>query len=137
MQFRKKQSKQMTMDITPLIDVIFLLLIFFMVSTTFITAPGIHINLPTVSAKLQPEKKKSFEVSISEKNRFFFDGKSIKKRDLKKALIQAKKEGWTGSLIIRADGKVQHQQVVFVMDIAKQVNIHKLSIATQPRREEH
>lgn len=125
----------MSIDITPLVDVIFLLLIFFMVSTTFITAPGIHINLPTVSAKLKAEKKKSFEVSINEKNQFYFNGKSIKKRYLKNALIKAKKEGWTGSLLIRADGRVQHQQVVFVMDIAKQVNINKLSIATQPKRE--
>jgi len=135
MQFRKKKSKQMSIDVTPLIDVIFLLLIFFMVSTTFITAPGIHIDLPTVSAKLKAEKIKSFEVSINRKNRFFFNGKSIKKKYLKSALIKAKKEGWKGSLIIRADGKVQHQQVVFVMDIAKQVNISKLSIATQPKRE--
>ncbi|MCP4750346.1 MAG: biopolymer transporter ExbD [Proteobacteria bacterium] len=134
MQFKKKQPKRLSIDITPLIDVIFLLLIFFMVSTTFITAPGIHVNLPTVSTKPKPTKQKSLEVSITSKNQIFLNGKSIKKHRLQKALARSKKETGRSTLIIRADGKVQHQLVVFVMDAAKQTGIGKLSIATKQKR---
>lgn len=116
---------------TPLIDVIFLLLIFFMVSTTFITSPGIHVNLPEASVKSKTDKPESLEVIITDKNRIFLNGKAVSRNKLKTSLAAAGKKTGFKKLIIRADGKVQHENVVFVMDTAKQVGLHKLSIATK------
>mgnify|MGYP003968711965 FL=1 len=132
MQFRKRKTPHLNIDITPLIDVIFLLLIFLMISTTFINATGIQIELPTTISKPKPQKQKSLEIAITAKQQIFFNGRPIKQKQLKKALIKAKQSYTQNGLIIRADGKVQHRLVVFVMDTAKQAGIHKFSIATRP-----
>jgi biopolymer transport protein ExbD len=131
MQFRKRKARSTLIDITALIDVIFLLLIFFMISTTFITAPGIHVNLPTADSQPKPERQKPLEVTITEKNQFFLDGRAVEKADLRTALATAPGRNEATALIIKADGKVHHQIVVDVMDAAKQVGIHQLSIATR------
>ncbi len=133
MQFKKRISKKLSLDITPLIDVIFLLLIFFMVSTTFITSPGIHVNLPQGSSKAKTDKPESLEVVITEKHKYFLNGKAIKRDRLKTALATAQKKTSFKQLIIRADGKVRHEEVVYVMDTAKQVGLQKLSIAIKPK----
>jgi biopolymer transport protein ExbD len=132
MQFRKRRSSPLNIDITPLIDVIFLLLIFFMISTTFINTTGIQIELPTTVSQPKPEKQKTLEIAITAQQQFFFNGQPIKQKQLKSALVKAKQGISQNGLIIRADGKVQHRWVVFVMDTAKQAGIHKFSIATRP-----
>jgi len=131
MQFRRHKAKASLIDVTPLIDVIFLLLIFFMVSTTFITAPGIHVNLPTASSKTVPDQKKPLEFIITEDNKLYLNGRTVAKPQLKAELAAAREKSSETALVIKADGKVPHQLVVDVMDAAKQVGIHKLSIATR------
>jgi biopolymer transport protein ExbD len=131
MKFKKRNNKRIGMDITPLIDVIFLLLIFFMVSTTFITSPGIHVNLPEASVKAKTDKPESLEVVITDKSQIFLNGKAIRKNKLKAHLATARKNTGFDKLIIRADGKVKHEEVVFIMDMANQAGLHKLSIATK------
>lgn len=135
MQFRKRKSNSIGIDITPLIDVIFLLLIFFMISTTFISATGIRIDLPTATSNPNRGKQKTLEVAITAKHKLYFGGQPIRRSQLKNALIKAKKNSSDGGLIIRADGKAQHKIVVFVMDVAKQAGIHKFSIATKQAKE--
>lgn len=135
MNFKKRNNtKKIGLDITPLIDVIFLLLIFFMVSTTFITSPGIHVNLPQASSKIKKDKPESLEVVITNKNKFYLNGKELKKAKLKSALVTLQKKTKFQTAVIRADGKVRHEEVVFVMDTAKQAGLHKLSIAVQPKQ---
>ncbi|MBU2514492.1 biopolymer transporter ExbD [bacterium] len=136
MQFKKRNTKRLNLDITPLIDVIFLLLIFFMVSTTFITSPGIHINLPQATAKTNTDKPKSLEIAINETHKYFLNGKEIKKAVLKSELAAAKKITEFEQLIIRADGKVRHEEVVYVMDTANQIGLHKISIAIKPKSDD-
>jgi biopolymer transport protein ExbD len=134
MQFKKKHVRRMSMDITPLIDVVFLLLIFLLLSTTFISSPGIHINLPSAAIKQKSDKQKSLEISITKDDKLYIFGKIIKKNNLIQELSNQKHQLNSQTLIIRADGKVEHQLVVFVMDSAKQAGIKKLSIATQPKK---
>lgn len=135
MQFRKKKKNGVTIDITPLIDVIFLLLIFFMISTTFINATGIQIDLPTTTSKPNPGKQNPLEVAITDKHQIYFSGKPVRRNQLKDILIKARKNSSQGSLVIRADGKAQHKIVVFVMDTAKRAGINKFSIATRQEQE--
>lgn len=135
MQFRKRNQRNVSIDITPLIDVIFLLLIFFMISTTFINATGIQIELPTTVSKPNTGKDEMIEVTITDQHQLMLGSQPIRKRALKNALIAARKASKKGSLVIRADGKAQHKVVVFVMDTAKQAGIHRFSIATRQERE--
>lgn len=119
---------------TPLIDVVFLLLIFFMISTTFITNPGIKVQLPLASSK-STINTKPIEVVITRENRIFLDGKSLSLERLQETIIQKKRGSIKDQvLILKADGQVQHRLVVNVLDIAKQAGIKKLSIATEPKR---
>ncbi len=136
MRFKKRDAKRLNLDITPLIDVIFLLLIFFMVSTTFVTSPGIHVNLPKASTQAKIKKPKSIEITITDKSRIFLNGQLVKKQKLKASLAATRKETGQNNLVIMADGKVVHELVVFVMDSANQVGIQKLSIATAPKKPE-
>ena len=131
MRFKKREAKRLSLEITPLIDVIFLLLIFFMISTTFISTPRIEVNLPKASAKATSDPPKAIEITITRKHAIFIDGKRIKKEDVQQTLTRRKQKTKQDSLIIRADGQVQHQVVIFVMDAAKKASIHKLSIATR------
>ena len=135
MQFKRRTIKrtQLSLDITPLIDVIFLLLIFFMISTTFIMNPGIKINLPEANAKAKSEKPKYIELVITKKSEYYVNNKKFARNNLKSALSAVKKQTKLDNLVIKADGKVRHEEVVFAMDQAKQVGLKKLSIATQPK----
>lgn len=136
MQFRKKtKQNNAVIDITALIDVIFLLLIFFMISTTFINATGIKIELPTTTAKPAAGKPQTLEVAISAQHEIYFSGKQIRRNQLKNALIEARKKSDQSSLVIRADGNAQHKVVVFVMDTARQAGLNKFSIATRQEKE--
>ncbi len=135
MQFRKRKTNNVNIDITALIDVIFLLLIFFMISTTFINATGIRIDLPTAASNPSSREQKTLEIAITAKHQIFFKGQLIKRNQLKNALIKAKRNPSKGSLVIRADGNAQHKIIVFVMDTAKQAGIHKFSIATRQEKE--
>ncbi len=130
MRFRKIRSKQLSLDITPLIDVIFLLLIFFMISTTFISYNEIKIKLPVAVTKATEDHIKPLEVTITKNNRIFINSKLIDSKQLRKALENAKMEQKQNKLVIRADGQVRHENIVFVMDTAKLAGIEKLSIAT-------
>ncbi len=103
-----------------------------MISTTFITSTGIQIELPTTISQPKPEKQKALEIAITAQQQLYFNGQPIKQKQLKNALLKAKQSGTSKGLTIRADGKVQHRLVVFVMDTAKQAGIHKFSIATRP-----
>ena len=130
MQFRKKRSKQLSLDITPLIDVIFLLLIFFMISTTFISYNEIKIKLPEAATRTDMEPVKPLEVTIARSGGIFIDNQRIPPEKLKETLNAARKKSRRSTLVIRADGRVPHKNVVRVMDIAKMAGIEKLSIAT-------
>ena len=130
MRFRKKQPRHLHLDITPLVDVIFLLLIFFMISTTFISYSEIRVKLPKAVTKTEQETAKPLEVTITKSGRLFIDDRPIPAEKLQEAFQRAKGKSRQSTLVIRADGQALHKNVVFVMDTAKTAGIDKLSIAT-------
>jgi len=135
MRFRRAPKAKLGIDMTPLIDVVFLLLIFFMVSTTFVANPGIKVNLPTASSQPISEKPETLEVTLTKGNRVYLNGQEVDLKNLKSGLSTLAEGKTPPGLLIRADGDVPHRQVVTVMDQAHQVGITQLSIATtQPER---
>jgi len=131
MRFRRNQKPKLGIELTPLIDVVFLLLIFFMVSTTFVANPGIKVNLPEASSRPVSEKPETIEITLTKEKRVYLGGQEVALEGLKSGLAErVKQQGEAPSLLIRADGEVAHAQVVFVMDQAYQVGISQLSIAT-------
>ncbi len=121
-------------DMTPMIDVVFLLLIFFMISTTFIKdTPGIKITLPEATADEIKTEKTKIRLTISDKGDIYIDDEKIPMEALGNIFTNAAKEAKESIVIISADESASHGTVVKVMDIAKHSGITRLAIETQAK----
>lgn len=133
MNLRPQRADIPEVNLTPLIDVVFLLLIFFMVSTTFKRDAELTVELPEASTPPSAEQKQALEVVIDAEGRYFIDDKELVKTDVSAVmneLMQATRDHKDRPLIIRADARAPHQAVVTVMDAAGQAGILHMSIAT-------
>ncbi len=134
MNLRKFERQEPDVNLTPLIDVVFLLLIFFMVSTTFTRESQISVDLPQSTAKPVETDQTTIEVTIDAQGHYYVNQQLVvnKKLDtLKRALQIAVGDNKNPALIINADAKTTHQSVVTAMDAARQLGIVHLSLATQ------
>jgi len=136
MQFRRSRKDDARIDITPLVDMVFLLLIFFMLSTTFIVTPGIKVNLPHSSAEKVSQEKQEIQVVITEDNRILVEGVLVDAGELAQRFVGVGRKAPQTLVIIKADAKALHGTVVEVMDIAKESGLNRLAIATQPKEKE-
>ncbi len=135
MNFRKSNRRETAqLDMTPLVDVVFNLLIFFMLSTTFVTTPGIKINLPEASSKELKVQEKEVRVALTKEGKIYLNRKLVSLDDVRKILKQKARINPKMLVIIQADAQVTHGKVVQIMDIAKTAGLNKLAIATRPRR---
>jgi len=133
--FRSKKREDVSVDLTPLIDVVFLLLIFFMVSTTFTKETHLEIDLPESSAEASSsDPVEIIEIVVSSSGSYSLNGKSLinNQLDTLKRAIQKESKGDTQlPMIITADATVAHEYVVRAMDAAGQLGFSKLSITTK------
>jgi biopolymer transport protein ExbD len=130
---RTEKKESPDINLTPLIDVVFLLLIFFMVSTTFKRDAELKIELPEASAKPTQVKTKPLEVVIDAKGRYYLDDKQLvntRLLTLKQAIEKLARGNMKQPLVIRADANTPHHSVVMAMDAARQLGFVNLSIAT-------
>ncbi len=134
MNFRKGLSDEVEINLTPLIDVVFLLLIFFMVTTTFDRDAKIKINLPTTSNAVAVAQKDTLELIVDNQGKYFLDGREIlnnKPETLFRAMSQILDErGSNPPLVISADANANYQSVVTAMDIAGRLGLTNFSMAT-------
>lgn len=120
-------------NLTPLIDVVFLLLIFFMVSTTFKRDTEIKVDLPEANAEVVQHEEKPLEIIVDEQGRYFIGQQELvnqRLRTMKSVLLKEIGDNKERALVIRADQKAPHGAVVLIMDAARQVGILNMSIAT-------
>lgn len=126
----KSRLEETPMNMTPLIDCVFLLLIFFMVTTVFSTPPGLKVDLPKAAeSDLPPEK--DLNIIISKTGEMELNGEPVMMDELDQRLREAKELYRSKVLIIKADKNCIHGIVVDVMDAAKGVGIDELAIATE------
>ena len=134
MNLRPQKRDDVELNITPLIDVVFLLLIFFMVSTTFEKESEINITLPEASQEYTDTQLDKVEIVIDVGGRIFVNEQSLVNSQLgtiRDALQNALYNLEDPQIIISADAKATHQLVVRVMDAARQLNLVKITFATQ------
>ncbi len=134
MKFKRKKKIHPPPDITPLIDVVFLLLIFFMISTSFADKPGIKIDLPKANADIIKKENNEVRVYIAKDGNIVVDGRKVGISQLDKIFSDAADLGNQTTVIIKADKYAAHGRVVEVMDNAKEAGITKLAIATEQRK---
>ena len=135
MNLRQSRREEPDISLTSLIDVVFLLLIFFMVTTSFNRESEISVNLPEASVESNREDDNTVvSLTIDVQGRYYVNDKMVinsKPAMLKKALMMARDESKQGiSLLISADGKAAHQSVVTALDVAQQLGITRVSMAT-------
>lgn len=129
----QRNDERVDINLTPLIDVVFLLLIFFMVSTTFDRHAKLKVELPEASPKTAQQQQDPVVLSIDAKGNYFINDRQLvntRLETLKIALRKTVADKEDVSLLLRADAKTPHQSVVRAMDAASQLGLTRLSIAT-------
>lgn len=136
-QFRRRKTKSKPdINITPLVDVVLQLVIFFVVTTTFISVEtGARVNLPSANFS-KIEESKTITITVTENNLLYVDGGLTDWEELPKVLVASLRKDPESMVVIEADKKVLHGNVVRVMDIARRAGAERMAIATQPEGEE-
>ena len=139
MNFKSKNKDEFNLDITPLIDVVFLLLIFFMVSTTFKHESEINITLPSASNKPIDAKPDAINIGLDLSGNIYVNGTILINSELKTiktALLDKIRYSEKPPVIISADANVKYQSVVHLLDILRQLELVKITYATQILKDE-
>lgn len=133
MNLKPNKREEIDLNLTPLIDVVFLLLIFFMVSTTFEKTSKLKIDLPEASKQAVVQEKNKIVIGIDIKGRYYINDRQLVNsqiKTLKMALLKVAAGSKDVPIVLRADAKTPHQSVVTAMDAASQVGLTHLSIST-------
>ena len=144
MKFSRSSQEEVTINLTPLIDIVFLLLIFFMVSTTFSKESQLRIRLPDASPDSEVEQRPSrLVVAITKSGDYSIRGPNestghhLLSRE-RSVLAQAMAKGAQGTdelvVVIRADRNTPHEAVVRAMDVARKLGLVRITFATQKPR---
>jgi biopolymer transport protein ExbD len=134
MAFSRKKREAPRVDLTPMVDVVFLLLIFFMISTTFVETPGISVKLPESSSQQRKQEVKEVKVYLSKDGRIFLGEQEIEQTELRRRLKAYGAQTKTMTFLLLADKEALHGKVVALMDLAKETGFDKLAIATEFRK---
>ena len=129
MQFNPKPKRRVIINITSLIDVLFLLLIFFMVTSTFLEQPGMKLELPSAKSS-EIARVEKLVLYISSDGEIVFADRTVPLDSLETVLTNSLSLVKEKTLVLKADKMVPHGTVVSVMDIAKRVGLKKLVVGT-------
>lgn len=133
MNFHHRSAEEdVSINLTPLIDVVFLLLIFFMVSTTFDTTSQLEIRLPEASENPAPEPPRKLNLLIDPQGRFFVNARELTSNDSAtlRAALERALDGRRMPVVIQSDADSPVQSLVTAMDVVGQLGLKQVSIAT-------
>jgi biopolymer transport protein ExbD len=122
-------------DLVPLIDVILVLIIFFVITTTFDARSTLQLQLPTASDQNNPEPPRSLSVLVNADGRYFVNDQEVLRQDaesLKQTIAQVAGEDRQQSVLLRADARTPYQAVVTAQDALGQLGFRRIAIATAP-----
>lgn len=131
MKFRTRMREPLSLNITPLIDVVFLLLIFFMVSTTFNKNTQLEVHLPGIQTWQPPAFERVLEVTINMKGEVSLSGQTlstVNAASLREALRSHPQFDPSQKIVLRADGRAPYQMIVRVIDVAGQLGYHNIQL---------
>ncbi len=133
MKFERQLNEEVSVNLTPLIDVVFLLLIFFMVTTTFTRDTNLLINLPEASGELLDVGPEQIEVMVAQNGSYAVNGRGLVNTQLSTlmdAIEEMSEADRSLPVIITADANTSYQSVVTVMDAVAQLGFTQMNIAT-------
>jgi len=127
---RRRRHRITEVNLTPLIDIVFQLLIFFLITTTFVQNPGIEVDLPKASASPTEQESETVVVAVTREGRIVHEGRAVSKEELREKLEHHHRQRASATVIVQADTGTEHGKVVEIMDLARQVGFSQLAIAT-------
>jgi len=138
MNFRGKKTfsskAQETINMTPIVDIVFQLLIFFLLTATYVKNPNFDINLPEASSKLTSNVKEDLRIVILKDGRIKFNNEFVNPNQLKEIFQERYKTSPSSVVLIQADTETKHGKVIEVMDMAKIAGFSRLGIAVEIKR---
>lgn len=125
---RVVEDEESSIDMTPMLDIVFILLIFFVVTASFVKETGIEINRPEASTAT-PKETANIKIAIDATDTIWIDKRQVDERSVRPVLERLHIENPQGALIIQADRRSTNDKLVSVMDAARNAGIRSISIA--------
>lgn len=127
---RIHQEEESNIDITPMLDVVFIMLIFFIVTASFVKESGIDVNRPQASTATTKERA-NILIAISANDEIWIDKRRIDARSIRAVIERLHAQNPQGSVVIQADKKSTNDKLVKVMDAARKAGVYNIAIATR------
>ena len=134
-----RRVEEPEISLTSLIDVVFTLIIFFVVTTTFDDRSALQLQLPEASRQRVEETSSPFIIMVDHDGRFFVGGNEVLKRDpdsLRESIGRVAGDDHSRQIVLRADARAPYQAVITAMDALGQLGFSKVSLATSPEQSE-
>ena len=132
MNLRNKRGSDVGIDLTPLVDVVFMLLLFFMVTSTFNVSTALKLNLPTSHSKYKDQHVKQVRVQINASDQLYVQDEKVSADDLRSRILNISKGDPNMPVIIQADANAHQKSLVLVLDTLRGLGMGKVGIATLP-----
>jgi len=127
-----RQEEEAAIDLTPMLDVVFIMLIFFIVTSVFIKEAGIEVNRPDATTAT-PKENVSILVAINANNEIWIDKRRVDVRAVKSVIERMRAENPEGGLVIQADDQANVKTLTAVADAARELGLYDVSIATDEK----
>lgn len=131
MRFVHQRRPDPFIDVSPMIDVVFQLVLFFMVTTTFITNPGIQVELPRSSAQIVTSTEDDLQVWMTTDGSVYVNDNPVTESQLKDAFRRRAQANPNTQVVMKADQGVSHGRFVAVIDVARNEGLQRIAIATE------
>jgi len=125
---RTREQEEADLDITPMLDVVFIMLIFFIVTASFVKEAGIDVNRPDASTA-EVKEKGNILVAITDSNQVWIDRRQVDVRSVRANIERLRAENPEGSVVIQADKNSKNGLLVKVMDAARLAGVENVSLA--------
>lgn len=132
----RRRSRRVQINITPLIDVLFLLLIFFMVTSTFAKNPGLEITLPKITKGVNFMRKEMFEIAVTKEKKVFVNSEEVNVENLSAIVKKVKEEKPEVQIFLKADTDVAYGFIVQVMNQLRLGGIKNVAAITEENKED-
>ena len=126
------QSEEGDIDITPMLDVVFIMLIFFIVTASFVKESGIEVNRPDASTATT-QSRANILIAINDQGEIWINKRKVEESQVRANIERMHAENPQGSVVIQADEEARTRLLVAVMDAARQAGVTDVSLATEER----
>ena len=121
-------EEEAEINLTPMLDVVFIMLIFFIVTAVFVKEPGIQVDRPEATTAMVPDSAAIF-IAVSAANEIWIDQRSVDLTALKPVIERLHSENPEGGVVIQADNEAQNEYVLAAMDAAKEAGVNDVTLA--------